>query len=162
MGFFLVNLAKNVIDGKGDMTSVVAVTTHILFESDTFGGAGQPSKPTKWLPVPNGLFDARMGSTDPAIACPTCGKKGTKCLGHFGHIPLSQALFQGKLKRLPVPPPVCRPFRRSHHNVTHHKLTHQLSEILVLNQRVKSKGSKRLEKAVTVFLYTWLLNSIRV
>lgn len=141
-------------------TSVVAVTTHILFESDSFGGPGQPPKPTKWLPVPNGLFDARMGSTDPSIVCPTCGKKGPRCLGHYGHISLSRALFEGKLRRLPVPPPGCRPFHRSHNNVTHHKLTHQLSEILLLNQR---KGStKRLEIAVAKFLYTWLLNSIRV
>lgn len=141
-------------------TSVVAVTTCMLFEGLPFGGVGQPPRPTKWLPVPNGLFDARMGSTDSSIVCPTCGKTGSSCLGHYGHISLSRALFQGKLKRLPVPPPRCRPFNRSHRKVTHHKLTHQLSGILELDQRRAS--IKRLEMAVATFLYTWLLNSIRV
>lgn len=148
--------------------SVVAVTTHILFESAPFGGVGQPSKPLQWSPVNNGLFDPRMGPTDASGVCTTCGKKGTKCLGHFGHISLSMPLFGGKVRQLPVPPPLYRPFKfdmnQSKHT-HHHKLTHQLSEILVLNhllrqkQKQSSAALKKLEQLVSMFLYTWLVDS---
>lgn len=147
-------------------TSVVAVTTHVLFTSNSFGGEGQPSQPSAWVPVPNGLFDPRMGSTDPLAVCPTCNKTGTLCPGHYGHIPLAFPLFGNKVRRLPVPPPMCRPFRRSSQKLTHHKLTQQMGDIVVLNERLKRQGSSRglgrLEQAVSIFLHTWLVESIRV
>ena len=41
-------------------------------------------------PVPNGLFDARMGVLDNNKICQTCQQKNTFCPGHFGHIELAE------------------------------------------------------------------------
>lgn len=44
-------------------------------------------------PVPNGLFDPRMGPIDNNSVCPTCHQKNTFCPGHFGHIELAKPVF---------------------------------------------------------------------
>lgn len=44
-------------------------------------------------PVPNGLFDSRMGVIDNNKICKTCEQRNTFCPGHFGHIEMSRPLF---------------------------------------------------------------------
>lgn len=44
-------------------------------------------------PVPNGLFDARMGVIDHNKVCQTCEEKNTFCPGHYGHVNLVKPMF---------------------------------------------------------------------
>lgn len=44
-------------------------------------------------PVPNGLFDARMGTIDNMRVCKTCEQRNTFCPGHFGHVSLAKPVF---------------------------------------------------------------------
>jgi DNA-directed RNA polymerase II subunit RPB1 len=44
-------------------------------------------------PVPNGLFDPRMGVIDNNKICTTCEQKNTFCPNHFGHIVLARPVF---------------------------------------------------------------------
>jgi DNA-directed RNA polymerase II subunit RPB1 len=44
-------------------------------------------------PVPNGLYDTRMGVLDHNKICQTCQQKNTFCPGHFGHITLAKPVF---------------------------------------------------------------------
>jgi DNA-directed RNA polymerase beta' subunit len=44
-------------------------------------------------PVPNGLFDTRMGVIDNTRVCATCHHRNTFCPGHFGHIVLARPVF---------------------------------------------------------------------
>jgi len=44
-------------------------------------------------PVPNGLYDARMGVLENNKICQTCLQKSTFCPGHFGHITLAKPVF---------------------------------------------------------------------
>eukprot|EP00798_Chlamydomonas_sp_ICE-L_P006305 gene6305-biopygen1438 len=44
-------------------------------------------------PVPDGLFDSRMGVIDNMKVCVTCHQRNTFCPGHFGHITLAQPCF---------------------------------------------------------------------
>src|SRR3989304_6520475 len=44
-------------------------------------------------PKRGGLIDTRMGTTDSNIDCSTCGLNSTYCIGHFGHINLSEPVF---------------------------------------------------------------------
>ena len=44
-------------------------------------------------PVPNGLFDARMGTIEPGPICPTDGLDHIQCPGYFGHIELARPVF---------------------------------------------------------------------
>lgn len=44
-------------------------------------------------PASGGLLDARMGVSDKASICATCGLKHIECPGHFGHIDLESPLF---------------------------------------------------------------------
>ena len=55
-----------------------------IFKTDTFLGTE---------PVPNGLFDLRMGALDHDKLCQTCEQKNTFCPGHFGHIVLAKPVF---------------------------------------------------------------------
>lgn len=45
------------------------------------------------MPVPNGLYDTRMGSAMRQFRCTTCDCKYKDCPGHFGHIELPVKLF---------------------------------------------------------------------
>lgn len=44
-------------------------------------------------PVPNGLFDARMGVVDHNHICKTCEQRNIFCPGHFGHMVLAKPVF---------------------------------------------------------------------
>jgi DNA-directed RNA polymerase II subunit RPB1 len=44
-------------------------------------------------PVPNGLFDSRMGTIEPGPICPTDGLDHIQCPGYFGHIELARPVF---------------------------------------------------------------------
>lgn len=44
-------------------------------------------------PIPNGLFDPRMGVIEPNKVCVTCGLKQAFCNGHFGHIELARPMY---------------------------------------------------------------------
>lgn len=44
-------------------------------------------------PVPNGLFDPRMGVIDNNRLCATCNQSNMFCPGHFGHIVLARPVF---------------------------------------------------------------------
>ncbi len=44
-------------------------------------------------PVPNGLFDPRMGVIDNNRVCGTCQQRNTFCPGHFGHVSLARPVF---------------------------------------------------------------------
>ena len=44
-------------------------------------------------PVPNGLFDLRMGTIDNARTCATCMQRVAFCPGHHGHVTLARACF---------------------------------------------------------------------
>ena len=44
-------------------------------------------------PVPNGLFDSRMGVLEPGIICPTDGHTYIDTPGYFGHIELARPVF---------------------------------------------------------------------
>jgi DNA-directed RNA polymerase beta' subunit len=44
-------------------------------------------------PVPNGLFDTRMGVIDNNRVCGTCHQRNTFCPGHFGHVSLARPVF---------------------------------------------------------------------
>jgi len=44
-------------------------------------------------PVPNGLFDSRMGVLEPGIICPTDGYTYIDTPGYFGHIDLARPVF---------------------------------------------------------------------
>eukprot|EP00960_Hanusia_phi_P034511 751125-Hanusia_phi.AAC.1 len=55
-------------------------------------------------PVPNGLFDIRMGALEANRLCGTCGQKVTTCPNHMGHIklevPVYNDMFFDTVKRL--------------------------------------------------------------
>jgi DNA-directed RNA polymerase beta' subunit len=44
-------------------------------------------------PVPNGLFDAKMGVIDKNRECETCKQRYEFCPGHYGHIELARPMF---------------------------------------------------------------------
>lgn len=44
-------------------------------------------------PKKGGLIDTRMGTTSNHIDCNTCGLNSTYCVGHFGHIELSEPVY---------------------------------------------------------------------
>ena len=73
---------KEYHDGNGVAQrehSVVEVKTHQTFEK------GKPKK--------DGLSDLRMGTTDRAYNCATCGCNPQDCPGHFGHIELARPQY---------------------------------------------------------------------
>eukprot|EP00960_Hanusia_phi_P055002 762836-Hanusia_phi.AAC.7 len=55
-------------------------------------------------PIPNGLFDIRMGALEANRLCGTCGQKVTTCPNHMGHIklevPVYNAMFFDTVRRL--------------------------------------------------------------
>ena len=61
-------------------TSVVNITKSQLYDSN-----GEPTI--------NGLFDPKMGYTEPRKRCKTCYKTLAECPGHFGHIELAKPVF---------------------------------------------------------------------
>ena len=55
-----------------------------VLENQTFSGNE---------PVPDGLFDTRMGVIDNNRVCGTCHQRNTFCPGHFGHVMLARPVF---------------------------------------------------------------------
>lgn len=45
------------------------------------------------VPKVGGMIDTRMGTTDSNIDCTTCGLSHQYCVGHFGHITLSDPVY---------------------------------------------------------------------
>lgn len=56
-------------------------------------GINIPDLYDNMVPKRGGLIDPRLGTTDHFINCPTCGLDSTNCVGHFGHIRLSEAVY---------------------------------------------------------------------
>lgn len=54
-------------------------------------------------PVPDGLFNSKMGTTDQRYLCSSCGHRRKKCQGHPGHIalkdPTTNPLFISEARR---------------------------------------------------------------
>lgn len=44
-------------------------------------------------PKRGGLIDTRLGITDPSLDCTTCGLRVDRCVGHFGHIKLTEPVY---------------------------------------------------------------------
>jgi DNA-directed RNA polymerase II subunit RPB1 len=44
-------------------------------------------------PKRGGLIDSRLGTTNHNIICATCNLNDVKCPGHFGHIELTEKVF---------------------------------------------------------------------
>ena len=44
-------------------------------------------------PKKGGLIDARLGTTNNSLDCATCGMDTTNCVGHFGHIVLTDCVY---------------------------------------------------------------------
>ena len=80
LSFYVLGNDENAIDSN------VIVTNKELFKSD--------------LPIPEGVYDAHMGTTDHAWLCETCGNTKTLCPGHSGSIELNY----------PVKSPIFREF----------------------------------------------------
>lgn len=60
---------------ENETDSNIILTNKELFKSD--------------IPVPEGIYDAHMGTTDQLWLCETCGNNKTNCPGHFGSIELN-------------------------------------------------------------------------
>ena len=69
---------------ENETDSNVILSNKELFKSD--------------IPVPEGVYDAHMGTTDHLWSCDTCGNSKAKCPGHFGSIelkyPVKNPLFR--------------------------------------------------------------------
>lgn len=78
ISFYILGTDENKKDSN------VIVTNKELFKSD--------------IPIPNGVYDAHMGTTDHSWLCETCGNTKTLCPGHFGSIdlkyPVKNPLFR--------------------------------------------------------------------
>ena len=56
-------------------------------------GIDKPDLYDNMEPKKGGLIDTRMGVTDSHLSCETCGLDSKHCVGHFGHITLSEYAF---------------------------------------------------------------------
>lgn len=69
---------------ENEKDSNIVVTNKELFKSD--------------LPIPEGVYDAHMGTTDHFWLCETCGNNKSKCPGHSGSVilnyPVKNPLFR--------------------------------------------------------------------
>jgi len=69
---------------ENDIDSNIIVTNKELFKSD--------------LPIPEGVYDAHMGTTDHVWLCETCGNNKSECPGHPGsavlNYPVKNPLFR--------------------------------------------------------------------
>lgn len=52
-------------------------------------------------PVPYGVLDRRLGTSEKGVSCATCHKPLVDCIGHFGHIELELPVFHiGYIKEI--------------------------------------------------------------
>lgn len=81
LSFYVIGDAENKAD------SAVSITNKEIMKGDK--------------PMPNGIYDAHMGTTDYAWICHTCHNKKLTCPGHFGSIdlryPLKSPLYREEL-----------------------------------------------------------------
>ena len=56
-----------------------------IYKAQLYESSGEPTI--------NGLFDPKMGYTEPRKKCKTCYKTLAECSGHFGHIELAKPVF---------------------------------------------------------------------
>lgn len=56
-----------------------------IYKAQLYESSGEPTI--------NGLFDPKMGYTEPRKKCKTCYKTLAECPGHFGHIELAKPVF---------------------------------------------------------------------
>ena len=68
------------------------IKNNSVFGRDTLGLV-LPELYENTEPKKGGLIDPRMGVTDNHIECVTCGLGTNNCVGHFGHMVLSEAVF---------------------------------------------------------------------
>lgn len=82
-----------------DLCFYVLSTEEVLTDSNVHITNKEIMKNDK--PATEGLYDARMGSTDFAWNCHTCGNNKTYCPGHFGSIdlkyPVKSPMFRDEL-----------------------------------------------------------------
>jgi len=53
------------------------------------------------IPLPGGVLDPRLGTTNPRQRCPTCGNTYAHCPGHFGRIELARPVIHiGYVRRI--------------------------------------------------------------
>ena len=81
LSFYVIGNDENVID------STINVTNKEVMKNDK--------------PMPDGVYDAHMGTTDYSWGCHTCGCSKSICPGHFGSIdlkyPVKNPLFRDEL-----------------------------------------------------------------
>lgn len=81
LSFYVIGNDENIID------SSINVTNKEIMKNDK--------------PMPDGIYDAHMGTTDYSWGCHTCGCSKTICPGHFGSIdlkyPVKNPLFREEL-----------------------------------------------------------------
>ena len=81
-------------DGLKRQTSAVSNETSGIYMPDAYDATGNP--------VPNGVQDGRLGTTDIYRNCGTCGLSVNECPCHHGHcdlpVPIYSYIFMEKLK----------------------------------------------------------------
>ena len=80
-------------------------------------------------PVPNGLFDSRMGVLEPGIICPTDGYTYIDTPGYFGHIELARPVFfiQHIKEIMKISKTICYKCSKLLINKNDHKHVHDMS-----------------------------------
>ena len=78
---------KKVMFGILSPQEIIARSVVEVKTTDTFSGND---------PVPDGLFDLRLGSLEPNVECLTCDCVNILCQGHQGHIVLAEPVFHPK------------------------------------------------------------------
>jgi len=108
--------------------SVVNINVDTLYDSN-----GRPRI--------NGLYDQRMGNTEPRIKCKSCDQTYINCPGHFGHIELPKPVFNLQFEQwiVKILRCVCIKCSRLLVNKNH-------SVIKNIITRTKGKGKDRFDK----------------
>ena len=111
--FYILDNEENLIDSR------INITNKEVMKGD--------------IPMPEGIYDAHMGTTDHSWNCTTCGNRKSICPGHFGSIDL----------KYPVKSPMFRD-----ELLKWLKITCYYCGELVLSLKKKVKTSKRLSEIV--------------
>ena len=87
----------------------------------------------------NGLYDQRMGNTEPRIKCKSCEQTYINCPGHFGHIELPKPVFNLQFEQWIVKILRCVCIKCS-------KLLVNKNHSLIKNIIASTKGKDRFDK----------------
>jgi DNA-directed RNA polymerase II subunit RPB1 len=87
----------------------------------------------------NGLYDQRMGNTEPRIKCKSCEQTYINCPGHFGHIELPKPVFNLQFEQWIVKILRCVCIKCS-------KLLVNKNHSLIKNIVASTKGKDRFDK----------------